>query len=167
MKLLIKAIIIAVVVFILLRSCTPLLRGPHPLIGQPAPDFTLTTLAGYDNAMNSVRDGQPAILFFWATWCPHCRSQLAGLAQQRADIERKGIKIILVDVGEDQRSVRAYLRDKNISFNVFLDAKGVASDEYRVIGVPMFFFVNAQGTIIAAGHSLISDYEEALLGLAL
>jgi len=165
MKIFVKSIIAVIVIFILLRSCSSFLRGPNPLIGQLAPDFTLGTLSGRDETMSLICSGQPAMIFFWATWCPHCRRQLTELTQQRADIEGKGIKVILVDVGEDLRKVKAYFNAKNISFDTFLDQDGVEADNYKIIGVPTFFFINTEGTVVAAGHSLISDYEETLLGL--
>ena len=117
--------------------------------------------------MSLLRSGQPAMIFFWATWCPHCRSQLTELTQQREDIEEKGIKVILVDVGEDAQKVKAYFNANNISLDTFLDQDGVVANDYKVIGVPTFFFVDTEGTVVAAEHSLISDYEEILLGSAL
>lgn len=167
MKILIKSIIAVIVIFILLRSCSPFLRGPNPLIGQLAPDFSLETLSGRDETMCFIRHGQPAIIFFWATWCPHCRQQLTELTQQRTSIEAKGIKVILVDVGEDLQKVKAYFKANNISFDSFLDQDGKVAKNYQIIGVPTFFFIDAEGAVVAAEHVLISDYEEILLGLVL
>ncbi|MCK5260104.1 MAG: TlpA family protein disulfide reductase, partial [Candidatus Omnitrophica bacterium] len=131
------------------------------------PEFALETSSGRRETMSLLRSGQPAMIFFWATWCPHCRSQLTELTQQREDIEEKGIKVILVDVGEDAQKVKAYFNANNISLDTFLDQDGVVANDYKVIGVPTFFFVDTEGTVVAAEHSLISDYEEILLGSAL
>ena len=99
-ELFLKVVIVAAVLAWLLKSCTPFSQGPNPLAGQPAPDFTLPTLSGQVKNMTEYRNGRSAIIFFWATWCPHCRKQIKELAQQRSDIEGKGIKIILVDIDE-------------------------------------------------------------------
>ncbi|MBN1870179.1 MAG: TlpA family protein disulfide reductase [Candidatus Omnitrophica bacterium] len=163
MKLIIKALLAVFVVFILLRSCGPFLRGPNPLLGQLAPDFTLLTLSGRSESMNSVRAGQPAILFFWTTWCPHCRSQLAALNGQRADIEGQGIKVILVDVGEDSRKVKAYVDSENISYDSFLDKDGIVSEKYNIIGFPTFFLLSREGRVLSEEHALLPDYKEVLL----
>ena len=165
MKLLAKSIVAVIAILILLRACGPFGSGVNPLIGQLAPDFTLGTLSGREKTMGLFRDGQPAVIFFWTTWCPHCRGQLKELTQQRANIEEKGIKIILVDIGEDIREVKAYFNENNISFDTFLDQDGVVVDSYDIIGVPMFFLVNARGFVVAAEHELGSGYEEILLGL--
>ena len=166
MKILVKSIIAAVAIFILLRACSPQTTGSHPLIGQLAPNFTLGTLSDQNKTMSLTRDGQSAIIFFWAVWCPHCRRQLTALTQQQADIEKKGIKIILVNVGEDLRKVKDYFSANNISSDVFLDQNSAVAGNYNIVGVPTFFFVNTEGIIIAAEHSLPSDYENILLGLA-
>ena len=165
MKILVKSIIAVIVGFILLRSCGPFLGEPNPLIGGLAPDFTLGTLSGREKTMSLVRSGQPAMIFFWSTWCPHCRTQLTELTRQREDIEGKGIKVILVDVREDLQKVKTYFNAKSIPFDSFLDQDGIVADNYKIVGVPTFFFVNTEGAVVAAEHSLTSDYEEVLLGL--
>ncbi|TAM62445.1 redoxin domain-containing protein, partial [bacterium] len=48
----------------------PALSGPQ--IGQPAPDFTLTTLDGKRVQLADFR-GKTLVLNVWATWCPPCR----------------------------------------------------------------------------------------------
>ena len=167
MKLFLKIAILIIALLVIFKSCGPFLGVSNSLIGQPAPDFTLGTLSGQEKNMAQFRSGQPALIFFWATWCPHCRKQLQELTQQREDITEKGIKIILVDVGEGVQEVRAYMDAQEILFDVFLDQNGVVASDYRVVGVPTFFFVNKEGTVIAAEHVLPNNYEEILLGLVL
>ena len=36
-------------------------------VGQPAPDFTLSTLEGSEVTLSTLQ-GQPVLLNFWATW---------------------------------------------------------------------------------------------------
>ena len=49
------------------------------------------------------RQDKKAILIFWATWCPHCYEDIGAINDSFASIENKGIKIILVDVGESRK----------------------------------------------------------------
>ena len=51
----------------------------NPNVGKAAPDFTLATLDGDEVNMTQYREGKRAIIFFWATWCPHCRVALKEL----------------------------------------------------------------------------------------
>ncbi len=132
------------------------------MAGKPAPDFTLKTLKGPDANMTKFRAGQPAIIFFWATWCPHCREQLKGFNAQAEEIGKKGIKVILVDIGESKGEVQAYVDKNKIMFEIFLDQEETVVEKYAVIGVPTFFFVNAKGEIKSTEHYLPENFEETL-----
>jgi len=163
MKLILKIVILAAAFMILLKSCGPFPGGRNALVGQPAPDFTLETLKGQTISMAQARNGRPAMIFFWATWCPHCRTQLRELALHRGRIETNGIAMVLVDVGEKPREVRNFVHANHIPFDVFLDRDAATAREYRIVGVPTFFFVNAEGSIVAAEHFLPENYGEILL----
>ena len=134
----------------------------NPLVGQKAPDFTLKTFNGEKVNMTKFRDNKSAILFFWATWCPHCREALRDLNKNRADIESKGIKVILVDMEEGEQEVRRYMERNKIDMTVFLDEESSLADPYGIIGVPTFVFVDSQGMVTAVEHSLPRNYEEIL-----
>ena len=121
MKLLLKIFILTAAFMIIIKSCSPFLGTHNSLVGQVAPDFTLKTTSGQEVNMTHYRSGRPAMIFFWATWCPHCRKQLKELTQNRQEIESNGIKIILVDVGESLEKVSEYVNANNISFDIFLD----------------------------------------------
>jgi len=134
----------------------------NPLVGQMAPDFTLKTFNGEKVNMTKFRDNKSAILFFWATWCPHCREALKDLNKNRAQIEGKGIKVILVDVGEGEKEVRRYMERNKIGVTVFLDQESSLADPYGIIGVPTFVFVDPKGIVKAVEHALPDNYEEIL-----
>lgn len=131
-------------------------------VGKPAGDFTLKDLRGIDVNLTKYREGKKAIIFFWATWCPHCRAALHKLNQDRAAFEQKGIKLILVDIGEDQGDVQSYVTRNQIGIEVLLDQESTVAESYGVIGIPMFFLLNAQGTIQAAENIMPNNYEEIL-----
>ena len=129
---------------------------------KASPDFTSKTAKGPELNFSKFRNGQSAIIFFWATWCPHCREQLKELNAKAGEIEKKGIKVILVDVGETDKEVRAYVDKYKIAFEVFLDEDNTVADKYSIIGVPTLFFINKKGVIKDTEHYLPDHFEEIL-----
>ena len=126
-------------------------------IGKPVKDFTLKIVNGEETSLEKFRDGQKAIIFFWATWCPHCRVQLGELNKNQSAIEKKNIKIVLVDVGESEAQVSKYMEKNKIDLDVFLDGESKVSDLYGLIGVPTFYYVGDDGKVIDVQHSLTDD----------
>jgi len=162
-----KATKMAGVFFLIMLMATSPVMGQFPifqnsLVGKKAPDFNLLTLSGKTVKMSDFRQGKDAIIFFWATWCPHCRTQLKQLGEQRAQLEKKGWKIMLVDIGENPAQVEAFMKKQNNTLDVFLDVENKVSDEYQIIGVPTFFIVNKEGVVKAVEHALPSNLDKIL-----
>lgn len=134
------------------------LKDQH--IGKSAPDFTLPTLDGKSLNLTKYRDGKQAIIFFWATWCPHCRAELKKLNENIAQIEKQDIKLILVDIGEDKGEVSRYIQQYDIQATIVLDQESSLADPYGIIGVPTFFFINREGIIKAVTHVMPENYQE-------
>ena len=129
--------------------------------GKAASNFKLDTLTQQGVDMTEYRAGKKAVIFFWATWCPHCREQIKELNAQSEAILQKGIKILLVDVGEETQEAQAYSQRNKIKLDIFLDRDSSVADNYRVIGVPTFYFLDEKGMIVSTGHVLPENIEEA------
>ena len=89
----------------------------NPNVGKEVEDFTLKVLNGGEVSLSEFREGKKAIIFFWATWCPHCREALAKLDQRKQEIDDNDIKIVLVDVGENKEVVSRYFEKNNLEKN--------------------------------------------------
>lgn len=126
---------------------------------KPAPDFTLETLKGETANMTQFRNGNNAIIFFWATWCPHCRVALGELNKNYAEIQKKGIVVIPIDLAETKEEVAYYAKKNKIEMDIFLDKEGSLQEPYNIIGVPTFYFVGKDGIIKSVTHSLPKNIE--------
>lgn len=133
-------------------------------VGKPAKDFTLKTVGGAPVSLTDFRQGGKAIIFFWAIWCPHCRRELTELNKNKAALEQKGIKIVLVDVGEQEEVVRRYAQNNNINMTIFLDEGTSVAEEYGLVGVPTFYLVDQQGIVRDVQHAMPEEYEAILEG---
>ena len=168
MKLPLKSLIVIILLAVIPIAVTPavsqLFVFENPLVGEKAPDFTLKNLKGDKVSLSQARNGEPSIVFFWATWCPHCRQQLKELNKQQEAIAKQGLKIILVDVGENASLVSKHLSKNNIAMDVLLDEDSEVSANYGLIGVPTFFFIDKEGTVKAVEHFLPENYISLLNG---
>jgi peroxiredoxin len=138
------------------------LKIQSPLQGSSAPEFRLESVKGGEIQLTEFRENQSVILFYWATWCPHCRTQLSELNREKEAIQGKGIKLLLVNVGENARQVQGYLSRNNINLPVALDQDTSVAGEYGVVGIPMFFLVDKTGIVRDVQHELPENYEEIL-----
>jgi cytochrome c biogenesis protein CcmG, thiol:disulfide interchange protein DsbE len=116
------------------------------LIGQPAPDFTLTTFDGRAIQLSDFR-GRPVVINFWASWCPPCRTEAAALgAVARAETASGRAVFIGVDVRDSEDAARRFLSDFSVAYAAGPDPGGIET-AYRSVGIPYTVFVAADGTI--------------------
>jgi peroxiredoxin len=66
-----------------------------PKIGQPAPDFTVTTFGGHTVKLADLK-GDVIILNFWATWCGPCRIELPLLEAYFRIYNKYGFQVLAV-----------------------------------------------------------------------
>jgi cytochrome c biogenesis protein CcmG/thiol:disulfide interchange protein DsbE len=125
-------------------------RDPHsvrsPLVGRPAPAFSLTPVGGGNPvALDSLR-GKPVVINFWATWCVPCFQEhpaLTEAARSLRDVQFLGI------VYEDEEALTGeFLRQRGSAYPTLMDKDGKAAIAYGVFGVPETFFIGADGRIV-------------------
>ena len=153
----ITLIVLTVLFFNPLQASGQMFFMKNENIGKEAQDFRLRTLKGKEVSLGELRRGRKTVIFFWATWCPHCRVALTKLDQQKYDIENKKIKLILVDVGESEQIVNRYMEKNNIDMDVFMDEKSEVTEAYGVVGLPTFCFINKEGIIKDFQNGLPDD----------
>lgn len=120
------------------------------LIGEPAPEFTLTNLVGQPVALSDYR-GQVVLVNFWATWCPSCLSELPDYEQiyQQHGGSAGDFVILGVNLQEGQTQVEDYATGLGLTFPVLLDEDGrVTTRQYQVTGMPGSFIIDRQGLIV-------------------
>nr|WP_269779330.1 TlpA disulfide reductase family protein [Propioniciclava soli] len=115
---------------------------PAPTVGQEAPDFTATTLDGRTVSLASLR-GTPVWLTFGATWCAPCRVEAPDI--EAAHDGRA--EILAVYMGEPGATVAPYAQRMGLTFGQIPDADGQLSALYGVRGIPVHYFVDAEGVV--------------------
>ena len=106
--------------------------GPPQLLapGTVAPDFSLPRLGGGPPVVLSSYRGTPVVLNFFASWCPHCRPELAPLgALARAEGGRVAV------VGVDSNDLHPALASQALAaagaaYPVAVDAQAQLAARY-------------------------------------
>ena len=118
-----------------------------PLIGRPAPEWSLTTLDG-ENFGTDDLVGRPYVVNFWASWCvPACVDEHPVLA---AAHETHGEQVAIVGVlyQDDPADAEGFLaRYGDAGYVHVNDESGRLAIDFGVTGPPETFFVDADGII--------------------
>jgi cytochrome oxidase Cu insertion factor (SCO1/SenC/PrrC family) len=136
-------------------------RQPSPGAAGSAPAFTLTGTDGRQVTLASLA-GKPAVINFWASYCPPCRAEMPLL--QRLVGQRSDMQLVLVDEGDGSQAARSFLASVGLNQAALLDADLSVGRAYGAIALPTTVFVRADGTI-AARH--IGQLDEGVLAAQL
>ena len=127
-------------------------RDPHaigsPLVGRPAPEFTLQPLSGGDPVTLASLRGRPAVINFWATWCVPCFQEhplLVSAARALGDRAR----FIGVIYEDSEEQVSAFLTRQGSAYPTLVDPGSRTAIAFGIFGVPETFFIDAEGRIAA------------------
>lgn len=119
---------------------------PSPLIGKPAPAFTLPRL---DDASKTLkRDdllGRAWMLNVWASWCAPCREEHPLLVEFA---RRKAVPIYGLNYKDSRDAAGQWLAQLGDPYEATLvDADGRAGIDFGVYGVPETFIIDSQGVV--------------------
>lgn len=127
--------------------------------GKEAPDFTLSDLSGKDISLKDFQD-KAVILFFWTTWCPHCRRQIQILNKEYDNMKSSGIELLAINIDEPKERVEEFMVQYSIGYPMLLDYDGIVASKYQVIGIPTLVFISRDRKISSAYNDLPHNYRE-------
>jgi peroxiredoxin len=129
------------------------IKEVRPQEFRVAPDFKLKDLYGTEYALNTYREKQPLVLFFWTTWCPYCRRELAQLNNRYLELVNHGFELFAIDIGENLEKVDQAAKNYSLAFKILLDKDTAVSQSYEVLGVPTYVLIDKKGRIVSTDHT--------------
>ena len=120
---------------------------PSPLIGKPAPEFTLPSLQDANYPVSSKELlGQPWVLNVWGTWCGGCRQEhdtLLAIAAQRS------VPIVGLNWKDDNVAAQQWLAQLGNPYAVVAeDREGRTAIDWGVYGAPETFLIGPDGIVL-------------------
>ncbi len=137
------------------------------LVGKPAPLFDLPLIAGQGPNSSDKLKGRVAIIEFWATWCPACRSTHPALNALAERQQREGKKdkqsIAIIAISDDSREdIEAYAKLLNPKFAMVQDKEQAVSQSWMVSAIPQLVVLDRQGKAIFATVGAGEYLEQAI-----
>jgi thiol-disulfide isomerase/thioredoxin len=119
-----------------------LMQG-EPIQGK-APELTVENILGQKLDMAAYQ-GKPYMIQFWATWCPICELETAGIEGMIQD----GYPVINIAINSGtNKEVLAYALQNGMSpKHIVNDPEGELFARFGAKAVPASFFVDSQGNV--------------------
>lgn len=133
----------------------------HLHVGLKLPEFGFSTCDGTQMTTADLQ-GKPALVNFWATWCPPCVKELPNLAQF-SQLQGDAVRVIGVSVDASPQDVRKFLQRKQLPYTVAWDSQGIAGG-LGFDSIPVTIALDANGLVAAVHHGYASkdDLQELL-----
>ncbi len=119
---------------------------PSPLIGKPAPRFTLTLFDGDVLRLENLR-GNVVFLNFWASWCVPCREEAPALEAAWQGYRPRGVVFVGINIQDKEPDARAFLDEFSITYANGIDPGSKIAVDYGVYGIPETFVIDRGGRI--------------------
>lgn len=162
------AYVIKKIIFLLL-VCTLSSSALAVTQGDDAPAWSGIDLV--DGALvefPSVLQDNPAVLIFWATWCPYCKAFMPYAKGIAADYAEHGVQILTFNAKERGRGdPKAYVDSLGFPLVAIADADDIAA-QYNINFIPGLLVVGGDGVVtyrrrstdLPAGKKVSEQWDE-------
>lgn len=132
-------------------------------LGAAAPNARVYSLDGKPVDLASLIRPGPAVIEFWAAWCPNCKElEPALVAVQKKYGARVKFVTVAVAVNESAERVRRFAAKYRMRPVVVYDADGKASDAYSAPATSYIVVLDRNGRVVYTGVGGTQNMEAAI-----
>ncbi|MBA4189879.1 MAG: hypothetical protein C0467_17995 [Planctomycetaceae bacterium] len=109
----------------------PIPTQAHPLLGQPAPDFTPSDTADKPvNLTEKLKSGPVVLVFYYGYHCNHCVSQLFALNKDIEKFRELGATVVSVSADPSEQTRERFKQYGEFGFPVLSDPTNAVATKY-------------------------------------
>ena len=138
-----------VLAFTLAVTTAPAVAADRLDEGDTAPAWTGVDLISGDTVeFPAVLDDRPALILFWATWCPYCKAFMPYAEGIQADYADRGLQVVTFNHKErGAGDAAAYAKSLGFPMIAIADADSIG-DLYDVDFIPGLMVVDGDAKIV-------------------
>jgi cytochrome c biogenesis protein CcmG, thiol:disulfide interchange protein DsbE len=89
------------------------------------------------------------LLNIWATWCEPCKKEMPSMEALHRDLKDRGLAVVAVSVDNVnmESTIRQFVKDYDLTFDVLYDRAELFRAVYRYTGVPETYIIDREGVI--------------------
>lgn len=150
---------LGVVALIVIEIAT---AGGNGGVGRPAYTLPKKVLQGPRATLADLK-GKPALINFWASWCPPCREEAPEVARLSRSLHGRAA-VVGIDYTDREDNARSFLRQYGWKFPVLADPNGVYGARYGFSSLPTTIVLDPAGKIAATlrGPQSVASFRRAL-----
>lgn len=145
-------------------SYKPIPTQTHPLLGQPAPDFTLSDTDDKPVTLSEkLKSGPVVLVFYYGYHCNHCVSQLFALNKDIEKFRELGATVLAVSADPSDQTRERFKQYGAFGFPVLSDPSNAVATKYGTYTPSMkpdedgdllhgTFIIDRQGRVVWANR---------------
>ncbi len=124
-------------------------------VNYPAPELALNDLQGKQASLADYR-GQVVLVNNWATWCPPCKAEMPTLEAYYQAHQGQNFILIGIEAGEPVTDVAQFVQSYQLTFPIWLDPDGKATDAFQNNALPSSYVMDETGAVRLLWNGAIS-----------
>jgi cytochrome c biogenesis protein CcmG, thiol:disulfide interchange protein DsbE len=114
---------------------------------EPLPDFVLPYLDTEGTFASDDLAGAPAVVNFWASWCPPCVDEMPDLEEVHRAAEGQ-VRFVGINREDNLDRARRLAEETGVTYDLVVDEDDDLFRAVRARGMPTTLLVDGDGTIV-------------------
>jgi thiol-disulfide isomerase/thioredoxin len=125
--------------------------------GNTAPELAMPGINGNYFLLSQMKPRKYVVLFFWASWCPHCQKIMPEVLNYYHDMKSKGVDFVAISLDNKKEEWLDYINKNKLDWINISDLRRYDSEAvslYALKGTPTFYVIDASMKIVGRTNDL-------------